>query len=445
MKKFLLITVLFTLFTPLCADDFWFVIRPGKMVSGGAFMAITSGSPTTMVALGFYKDPQGNDTLEGNFVNDGYNFSPIPRELAGSDIMTEGFVTNAIFMDRENIGAMRNKFEGSGFNMTLVSAFVTANIFTMGTFNITHVFADPEPQVSDESLLFHNGLLYLGTHDGQLLISDDSGVSWQPHRVAANTDVTISSVFAVTDTHLVAAGGVKTEDAVDEKITVEPRGGVWESIDGGKNWTPLKNDMEIVPVKVIKTASDRIYLQYMTEQDLNSTQNPQPTRLGMTDDNFISFSEEFTPTANTGKTVSGMISIDYKNGTTWIAGMASDFTAATMRSEDEGATWIEYFLPPLGEGMLPTPSIIHILDDSHIYAGFSNTAILKFGDINEDYSAIPDDKNETNDSDALPFSDFDSNEVEDNETNDETLDIEVENPDTTNETVADEGCSTTLI
>ena len=444
MKKLLLIALLFTLFASLFADDSWFIIKPGKMVSSGGFMTIVSGSPTTMVAMGFYEDSQGNGKLEGSFVNNGYNFNPIPGSLSGSDIMTEGFITNVIFMDKENIGGIRNKFEGSGFNMTLVTAFITANIFTMGTFNIMHVF-DSELQVSDQSLLYHNGILYIGTHDGQILISNNSGVSWQPQKVAANSDVVIDSIFALSDTHLIAAGGSSEEDVLEETITVQPLGGVWESTDGGKTWTPLKNDMEIVPVKVIKTASDRIYLQYMNEQDLNSSQNPLPTRLGMTDDNFASFTEEFSPTANTGKAIGGMANLDYKNGTTWIVGVASDFTPVTMRSEDEGETWIEYFLPPLGEGMMTTPSIIHILDDHHVYAGFSNIAVAKFGDITEDYSAIPDDEDETNDSDALLLPDLDSNEGVDNETNDETSDTTVENPDTTNDLVADEGCSTTLI
>ena len=444
MKKLLLIALLFTLFASLLADDSWFIIKPGKMVSSGGFMSMAAGSPTAMVTLGFYEDSQGNGKLEGMFVNDGYNFYPIPRELSGSDIMTEGFLTNTIFMDKENIGGIREKFEGSGLNMTLVTAFVTSNIFTMHMFNIVHVF-NPKPQISGESMIYRNGTLYVGTSDGSILISSDSGKTWASHRICTSDEVTIDSIFALTDTHLFATGGASEDDVMEEKVTVKPLGGVWESTDGGKNWTALKNNMDIVPIKVVVTQTGTIFLKYMTERDLNSAQNPLPSNIGTSNDKMATFEEYFTPSLNTGKNVAGVKDMAYNNGILWLVGAAGDFAPLTAQSTDDGTTWIEYFLPHLGDGMMVQADTIHILDKKHVYAGFTNTAIAKFGDINEDYSAIPDDPPETSDDDIQILSDSDTAiAVDENEnTDNETVDKESENPDTS--PLSDEGCSALFI
>ena len=81
-----------------------------------------------------------------------------------------------------------------------------------------------------------NGMLYLDQRvvavgeRGNILLSDDQGVSWQPAAVEPQRDLTLTALVALDDKNLLAVGH---------------DGWILRSVDKGANWTEVRYDGEI--------------------------------------------------------------------------------------------------------------------------------------------------------------------------------------------------------
>jgi hypothetical protein len=421
------------------SNNIWITQRPSEFTTAsGGFIHV--GTRTRGYAMGTEQTSQGNSAY--CFVMlDGINWSECSPNLVGG---MKFVIPAKILPDGKMVGVIQ---EFQGFNQ--ISSFIHSedlvNFIPVSFFDQHN--RDDTRSSYPRSLEVIGDTVWLGTKNGKIKKSSDLGYNWNNITVSNDTDMQISVIIFKDEMNGIAGGGVITEgtDWDDkQKNSVEKKGTLWRTSDGGETWNPIVENLEIFPLHIIETSSGRIFLLYWDNDTVNETSSGSK-RVVWSDDQFATFTgsnESFDVFVPSGKFSMGS-ALDMDGGDIneiWVAGYCGagfNAQACTIDTKDGGDTWWEKIVPDARK-LGP----ISVLDSNHVYIAGEFKAMYKWGDPNEDFSE-PEEPEEP-----------DFAEEPSDEPDEDAGDKEEETPETTDETETkhdediyfdDEGCSCSVI
>jgi len=439
MRK-LIIFLLFTIPFSVFAQNLWITQQASEFTTAsGTFVEV--GTKTRGYVLGTEQGSSG--TSPYCFVmTDGLNWNACSPNLSGA---MKFALPTRILPDGKMVGVL---MEFQGFN-TISSFFVSddlANIMPNYFFDSKN--DDDKTTGYGESLSVIGNKVWLGLKNGKIKYSEDLGINWENIVVSSNTDMMMTVVKMYDESNGYAAGGEIGEDTDYDGNTIETvleKGSIYKTGDGGKTWTPVVENLEMLPLDIIETSSGRLILLFHDDETIADAAAGSK-RVVWTDDNFASFTgtdKSFDLPIPSGTFFMSTV-LDIDEGARdeiWASGFCGQgFSAAAcvVTSTDGGQTWFENLVP--GAKKLGP---ISVLDNDHVWIAGEFKAIYKWGDPNEDLTETeepddtetPDETVTTDDEvvDETQDSPDEAQEVTDEEIND-------------NELPADEvGCSCSLV
>lgn len=390
------VTLLLLAATTLSAWD-WFIMRPAEFITAHPAL-IEVGFPTVGIQTGTVETGQGS---EGYclFMQDGHNWNACPAALGGK----MSFIVMAQFRDPFKMYGIQFSIQGFNAIIQFVHADNFQTVYAVNTFNSGEPLTDMSVSEYPLALQYRDGKLWLGNKSGKVLISTDEGVSWTPHVITTDTQVEISSIRMISALNGWATGGRITEESgFEPKITIEPKGGLWETADGGESWTPVFSGLALFPVEAAKDANGKWYVRMQdadniaTDYEKGDSLQPE-TKLIYATDNFAAFTgwsdtaydmdiggQNFSSYNVPGLGVTDDLSEVWLGGF-FVAGLSG--TPVSLTSTDGGNFWVIRNMPQGSLGF----KLFNFKDPEHVYAAGGQKNIFKCGDPNENWVYQPDD------------------------------------------------------
>ncbi|HOW52788.1 MAG TPA: hypothetical protein PLV42_12190 [bacterium] len=405
MRSFLAASLLFAAAT-LSAWE-WFVMRPAEFITATPAL-IEVGFPTVGIQTGSADDGQGGSKGYCLFMQDGHNWNTCAPALGGD----MSFIVKAQFRDPFKLYGVQFSIQGFNSIIQFVHVDNFQTVYATYTFDSGSATTDMTVSEWPAAFQYRDGKFWLGNKTGKILISTDEGVSWAAKTVTTDTAVEITSIRMLDALNGWATGGlISSDSSVQPTLTMESKGGLWETADGGETWTAVVEGLAILPAEAVKDANGK---WYMRMQDASNIETADPmgnqgdtltpeTKLIYSTDNFASFSawsaETYDMTVNGEKfdsfNVPGLGVTDDLSEV-WIGGFivaGLSGTPVSISSNDGGATWTKKQMPQGALGF----KLFNFKDPDHVYAVGGQKNIFKYGDQNENWVYQPDEDPATDD------------------------------------------------
>lgn len=425
----LTMSILFLVSFSLIADNMWMNQRPSEFVTAsGGFIHV--GTKTKGYATGTADDGQGGRAPYCFVMTNGLNWNDCSSNLTGK---MKVVLPARVLPDGRLVGVI-TEFQGFKVLSSFIVSDDMANFIPVYFFDSNN--ADDQTSGYGEALSVIGENVWLGLKNGKIKKSTDLGKTWENIVVSTEAEMEMTVVKFKDTMNGIAAGGVVTEEMGNEGETiydVQPKGAIFRTTDGGSTWTPVVENIEMMPEEVIETSSGRIYLQYYDDDSMKDAASTGQKAVVWSDDNFATFAgynESFDIMVPSGTfSMGGVMDMDQgAEDEIWIAGFCGSgfsFKPCTIDTTDGGVTWWEKQVQ--GAGKLGPVSV---LDSNHVYIAGMSKAMWKWGDPNEDLTEpetpddtqTPDDTVETDDTpvaDDSPAVDNEQPEDADNEVTDD--------------------------
>jgi hypothetical protein len=434
--------ILFLVFSTsnIYSNNIWITQRAREFTTASG-MFIHVGTRTRGYAVGSEQVSQG--TAPYCFVMlDGMNWNPCSPALTGGMKVTSPV---RILPDGRMVGVIQ-ELQGWSVLSSFIHSEDMMNFIPVYFFDQNN--KDDSVNGNPRSLEVIGNNVWLGTKNGKIKTSRDLGYTWENIVLSTDTAMEISVVVFTDEMNGLAGGGVITTSGFgnEETSTVEKKGTIWRTTDGGNSWSAVVQNLDAYPLHLIQTASGRMFMLFHDNKSINEQSGSK--KVAWSDDQFATFSgsgSNFDIPVPSGK-FSMESAIDMDGGAVneiWVAGFCgAGFSAqpCTVDTSDGGDTWWEKIVP--GAVKLGAMSV---LDSNHVYIAGEFKAMYKWGDPNEDFTEpdvpdVPDEDDpvETPDNDTGNGQDDQPDKENDTNPDEDSSDEEIEYFD-------EEGCSCSFI
>jgi len=438
MRK-LIIFLLFTIPFSIFAQNIWITQQASEFTTAsGTLMEV--GTKTKGYVIGTEQGSSGTSAY-CYVMTDGLNWKTCSANLSGP---MKVVLPARILPDGRLVGVI---------TAPSASSFIVSDdlVNIMPNYFFDSSNDDDKTTGYGESLSVIGNKVWLGLKNGKIKYSEDLGKNWENIVVSSNTEMWITVVKMYDESNGYAAGGEIGEEDDFEGNTIETvleKGSIYKTSDGGKNWTPVAENMEMLPLDIVETSSERLILLFHDDETIADTASGSK-RVVWSDDNFASFTgtdKSFDLPIPSGTFFMSTV-LDIDEGAKdeiWASGFCGQgFSAAAcvVTSTDGGETWFENLVP--GAKKLGP---ISVLDNDHVWIAGEFKAIYKWGDPNEDLTEpeIPDDTETPDEAVTTDDEVVDDMQETADDLSDEVL---TESEEIDDDTVIDEdvGCSCSLV